>query len=579
MYCNNCGKEIPDNVEFCPYCGQKRNLAGTGINPGPKMVQGSVPLAERTAGTGKKRKKFLWILIPVCLAAIILFVVLKMNSARTVEKETRFPATLYAKGSSLMYVDFSSGKCQSRKVTDQYLASGNSYDSLIDTCYDLTPVSADGKILYYPENLEKQGYGVSFDLKMVKTSDLERKEDHSVEIASGVSMYSVLSDGAVVYRKNSTLYYKSGEKKILIGNNTGSWRLSSDRKKVIWEESDSDQEHGSLYCRDISSSGGQSVLIAGNLYLTDAGQYYCTDDNFANIYVNGCGSRNNSLCRFDSKGNQKEIDRDVYAWNGYDFIKSPYYEKKNGDRIELYYYDGEKSTRICKDIDVNLYPDEGIIGTRCDEGYCVFNDRTDSSLKIYHGNKQICSASGIGGDVREAVFDKQKQILYFTLLKGTGTENYDSNIMYSFRTNSSGNEEPAEMAEDVNGIRLCGDDLYYIADIVKNGMGTLFQNKKEICRDVSFFKCSKQDNSVLVKEGTTANGNIPTYIVYNGKDKKKINADISNYSFISGQCILVFYDKVLNGSQEKGSLGFYNGTRLIPIADNIMSFSYTRMTY
>ena len=145
MYCNNCGKEIPDNVEFCPYCGQKRNLAGTGINPGPKMVQGSVPLAERTAGTGKKRKKFLWILIPVCLAAIILFVVLKMNSARTVEKETRFPATLYAKGSSLMYVDFSSGKCQSRKVTDQYLASGNSCDSLIDTCYDLTPVSADGK--------------------------------------------------------------------------------------------------------------------------------------------------------------------------------------------------------------------------------------------------------------------------------------------------------------------------------------------------------------------------------------------------------------------------------------------------
>ena len=31
MFCSKCGKEVPDTVEFCPYCGTKNILSGDGM--------------------------------------------------------------------------------------------------------------------------------------------------------------------------------------------------------------------------------------------------------------------------------------------------------------------------------------------------------------------------------------------------------------------------------------------------------------------------------------------------------------------------------------------------------------------
>ena len=41
MFCNNCGKEIPDNTTFCPSCGAKQG-AGAGAQTPPPVYTGTV---------------------------------------------------------------------------------------------------------------------------------------------------------------------------------------------------------------------------------------------------------------------------------------------------------------------------------------------------------------------------------------------------------------------------------------------------------------------------------------------------------------------------------------------------------
>jgi predicted amidophosphoribosyltransferase len=58
MFCPKCGKEIPDNVTFCPYCGAKVNSAdGTTsssesyADPKPIYVQPNVQPASDASST------------------------------------------------------------------------------------------------------------------------------------------------------------------------------------------------------------------------------------------------------------------------------------------------------------------------------------------------------------------------------------------------------------------------------------------------------------------------------------------------------------------------------------------------
>ena len=52
MYCSNCGKEIPNESVFCPYCGTKRQVANVTQNPipQPQMPDAMPPEAAQPHG-------------------------------------------------------------------------------------------------------------------------------------------------------------------------------------------------------------------------------------------------------------------------------------------------------------------------------------------------------------------------------------------------------------------------------------------------------------------------------------------------------------------------------------------------
>ena len=74
--CNNCGKEVPQNLNVCPYCGQKRGYfcpsCGQNVQPGWKFCPNcTTELPEEIANKSNRRGSNKPIIIIVSIIAVI----------------------------------------------------------------------------------------------------------------------------------------------------------------------------------------------------------------------------------------------------------------------------------------------------------------------------------------------------------------------------------------------------------------------------------------------------------------------------------------------------------------------------
>lgn len=78
MFCNNCGKRIPDNVGFCPHCGAAVNGAGRAASPRPGAPRPGSPYPPQQAGypqpgrSGNSKRMVAGIVLLVLAAMAIL---------------------------------------------------------------------------------------------------------------------------------------------------------------------------------------------------------------------------------------------------------------------------------------------------------------------------------------------------------------------------------------------------------------------------------------------------------------------------------------------------------------------------
>ncbi len=74
-FCTNCGKEINDNVAFCPYCGSSK---ATPVTP-------AAPVTNYTPAQPADNGGFLWGLLGCCIpiAGLILYLVWKDTKPKT----------------------------------------------------------------------------------------------------------------------------------------------------------------------------------------------------------------------------------------------------------------------------------------------------------------------------------------------------------------------------------------------------------------------------------------------------------------------------------------------------------------
>lgn len=190
-------------------------------------------------------------------------------------------------------------------------------------------------------------------------------------------------------------------------------------------------------------------------------------------------------------------------------------------------------------------------------------------MKIFHGKDEIYSEEDFSDEIQMGSLNKvtKNGKVYFTVLKDV-----NKSAMKSVSLNGT-NGSAKDIAEDVGQRIVLGDDFYYVADTDSDGNGTLYKNEKKIADDVHAVSSVTQNNPMPFLSQDYDEGSF-TLGKLKGSRVTDICEDVSSCNIVSENSALIMYDK--RASSGDCSLGYYNGKKLIPIDDGVLSFFNTR---
>lgn len=244
MHCTKCQKEIPDQVRFCPYCGQpisitqihspslKGNLSA--ISPTTQKTEEATAAPNNTApvkedfqkifsfknnhSQGKINKKIICLLLAAVIAVIstISYFVYQNNQDTSLSYVHPDPA-IYTDGKNI-YVD--TDITDSQKATlfiqtnftmDDYVYPEGVVYNMDGQVFSPLDISGTGKYLFYMNNVVTEDDGsmsgdlYEFDLDKL-SSDMDANSENSKLIAENVSqmMAPPSSDNSVFYVSNGS---------------------------------------------------------------------------------------------------------------------------------------------------------------------------------------------------------------------------------------------------------------------------------------------------------------------------------------------------------------------------------------
>lgn len=280
-YCHNCGTANAESDAFCYSCG----ASFTDKKPAGKKFNVSSKLLKILAGAAG-----------VILLVSILVIVFGGNSKKN--------ALIYLKDNEIM---------QNLKG-ENYIIGDSAYEDeetnwwgsiQYETC-----LSADGKMLFYPQDYANGSY----DLYYKKLDDVESEGE---KIDSEVYRYTVLDNNKVVYCKDNSenkLYISDLNDKEKIASEVVTFKVSSDQQNVWWLSEDD----GKMYVCDLALKEDKVKLDSEVTSMV-----HVSDDLNEIIYV-----KDDSLYYIADCGEKEKIDSDVTSWS----------YAISGDKTEIYYY-------------------------------------------------------------------------------------------------------------------------------------------------------------------------------------------------------------------------------------------------
>ncbi len=321
-FCPNCGKQNPENAEFCCECGTR--LIGTAgknqIEP-VKNNRESGFLNVISYRKGNVAKAI------VCLAALAFTAVFFIVIANLFRGNKDVSDNLvYLKDNELYTV---AGKnFTSLMITDDVMQDNDSAG-----LWSAHNISRDyiknGKYVVYTKKLDEE-YGVIYDLYFKKTNDKNKEES---KVDSDVITYTTLSDEKIIYIKgeNDHKLFVSDLKgnKEKIGSDVDHYVISHDQKTIFWIENDS---YGSykMYIMDLNKKNAEKKKVDTADYIImisdDLNTLVYQEDN--KLYVSMKGEKGKKIA-------SDVANADVHAYG-------------SGDVLEIYY-------TISQDADINAY--------------------------------------------------------------------------------------------------------------------------------------------------------------------------------------------------------------------------------
>lgn len=482
--CPKCKKEVPDNSEFCNYCGAKIKKA---------------VLDEKPKTANNKKIIIAVITAVLAVALVITGIVLgsKRNGNPTIdapEETTQAPeakplgSAVYVKNNNIYFNDLSGKEpiCLAENVSEDYYDSKNPYGF---------NVSPDNKTIIYCESINE---------KIMHTSDngyaatalcyrnLEDPTSEPVKIASNVYQYFVSDDfNYVTYHAPTdekddfecSLYrynIKTGETEIIDTDVYGKFiTVSNDCTKFIYSKSASE-----LYMKEY----GKEAQRIGDTY-----DCFEPTEDFSTVFY----THNKVLYKQSFGGERVKIADNSWTVKVYNSGECYYTigdPAIDDSKTTLCYYDGEKSTVItseyteyymAKETPVAIYASEDgkIHVVKKGEKVSDIDSVSPEHLRISDDGKTV-------GYLSNVEFDDRKCDIYTATITDENfikPELYDTNVAFSTGTF-------VEQFWFVNN----NDIAYYKNTNANREIFDLYLNKKLIPTADKSYNSNFEENNILL---------------------------------------------------------------------------------
>lgn len=486
IICPKCGKQLTDGTKFCGGCGTPVNgNTASGIQTSENTASGGqtsestvsrLPSGGAQGGacpvqkTKKKMSKEVYLFGgigagAVCVLLLVMALIFFLNGSGVNAADYVF----YVKEGELFFADLSDP--EPWQITSRLAENGADNEELSYAVYErVVSVSGDGKTVFYPDRVNFD----SGEFSLYYRSASRRKEE-PVRIDTGIDDYVVNDERTLVtYIKKDVLYQydvKKGEKTkicdmaydISLGES-----VSEDGKVWYWDGEDT------WYCL---YQGEKEKVDSGDIFIG-----YISENADWVLY-----RKEGNLYRKEYGKDRQRIASDVYSFIAYetgeiyymkeedtltliDYVRDDMgtgvenpnvsrewlSEQKVATKHSLYYYDGEKETKILEGLLESgwsewAYPAVAI-GLRDDSGI--------ERIKL----SEIQNASAFNTAVREGL-NEPERVVWYIVLKDKTTEIGDGFRVRRLLFDADGetayfvDEEEDTGQGDLYRVEIAGDEV------------------------------------------------------------------------------------------------------------------------
>ncbi len=440
------------------------------------------------------------------------------------------------------------------------------------------------KVVNYPLIYRKSG------TNLVLIDKKDNKKNLSKDSNTTDVLYANKTDKYVLFKKNTSLYLFDSRKDEIkkIASDVKRYYFSTNDKYIVYTVTEDSEDHLYVYnykdnekiVSDIDSiklvTDKDVVFIKnGILYLRSLNykkeEIVRIDKNFSKditlldknlVYID----RDKKLIKYDINTKKStNIDSDVNTYYSDEDVDAIYYLTLDNT---LYYYDGNKSTKITNDIfsiaAIDLKNQEVVYTKKDGKKYDLYFQKSSKEPSVIERN--------VSSNIDYA-FIYEKDCVYYI--------NKDNDLMYT-RISGSKTSKSRSVVTDVepSTFHRVRKGFVFIADASKKGLGTLYLTNA--------YKAKKIDTEVIGTNIKVSNDgkkfyylkNYGNYVgdlyVSNGGNPTEIDKDVYKYQYINDK--LMYYIKDYSMSKKYGDLYRYT-RKSVKIDDEVGSMTNIHNEY
>lgn len=559
MFCEKCGKQLPDNSAFCDGCGSP--VAAPAAAPAPEAAPDAAP--EKPKVEFNKKTLTGIAVIAAAIIVIVLAVVLIANAGGG-----DAPLLYVTDGELVASTNLKKGEVN--VIDDEfvnsdlasYLGEGTAAQEMTYTAH----FTADAKKFVFINNMDEEDS--TGDLVWIETKLLGKEEagDKIEKVSSGVVEFSLASEAdSLVYQKEDKLYrYDFKEDPVLVSKDVVTFFQTEDGKHISYIKADDEEQE--LYVYTVKTgesekidSGVNSVLDYDykNAFANMIYTKYDAEDDVYEIYTGGLGKDKEKLL--------SDVSYAISATSGKGIF---YYETDEEWVNTLYWFDivsGEKTELSDCYGDYAYYSSE--------HGFIAYYEVDEDYEYTYFIAAVGFDPIEVDETIASGRISSEGDIVYLVEREEDEEEPLGTLVSYTLGKNGLGDR--TKIAEDVGiyGLQIVNDNVFYYADFdLDDWVGILYcyngKDSIKLADEVCPWAVSAldEDRVIFMADEDESHGTLYTF---SGKEAVKVSTDVyyGCGGLYNGDIVfLTDYDE-----EDGGTLNLWNGKDKTKIASDVQA--------